>query len=135
MAYASPTLSYPKPRSTMQKIIPIARTDSTTAKCVLPKDSVITAVTCYQAVAAGTNAATWTVGWTGATTAVLNAFSAGTTSVGLAHPGVTVGAGVFTKLDSDKQVFATFGGTSLSGGTGFVVIEYFIAGPGEGVDD
>jgi hypothetical protein len=119
----------------MQKIIAIARTDSTTAKCALPKDAVISSITCYQAVAAGTNAATWTVGWTGATTAVLNAFSAGTTSVGLIHPGLAAGTAVFTKLDSDKQVFATFGGTSVSGGTGFVVIDYFIAGPGESVDD
>jgi hypothetical protein len=38
-------------------------------------------------------------------------------------------------LDSDKQVIATFGGTSVSGGTGYVIIDYFVPGPGEAVDD
>ena len=135
MAVANPSLSYPKPRDTLTKIIPIARTDSSTLKCVLPKDAVVMAVTCLQTVAAGTNAATWTLGWSGTTTALLNAFSAGTTSVGLTHPGAAVGASVLTKLDSDKQIIATFGGTSLSGGTGYIIIDYFVPGPGEAVDD
>lgn len=135
MAYVNPNLSYPKPRNVLTKIIPIARTDSSTAKCALPKGAVIMGVRCLQTSAAVTNPATWTVGWSGATTAVLNAFSAGTTSVGLALPGVTVGASVMTVLDSDKQVIATFGGTSASGGVGYVFIDYFQPGPGEAVDD
>lgn len=128
-------ISYPKPRSVMQKTFAIARTDSSTVKCVLPKDAIITDVDCYQNVNAGTNAATWTVGWTGDTDAVLNAFSAATTAVGLVKPGTAIGSGVFAKLDSDKAVFSTFGGTSVSGGTGYVTISYFVAGPGEGVTD
>jgi hypothetical protein len=128
-------ISYPKPRSVMQKTFAIARTDSSTVKCVLPKDAVITEVICYQNVNAGTNPATWTVGWTGATDAVLNAFSAATTAVGLVLAGTAIGSGVYAKLDSDKAVFSTFGGTSVSGGTGYVTIKYFVPGPGEGVDD
>lgn len=135
MAVASPNLSYPKPRTVQTKIIPIARTDSSTVKCVLPKDAVIINVHCYQNVAAGTNAATWTVGWTGDTDAVLNAFSAATIAVGLVNPGTAIGSGVYSKLTTDKAVFSTFGGTSVSGGTGYVTIDYFIAGSGEGVDD
>jgi len=128
-------ISYPKPRGVMQKTFAIARTDSSTVKCVLPKDAIIMDVDCYQNVNAGTNAATWTVGWTGDTDAVLKAFSAATTAVGLVKPGTAIGSGVFAKLDSDKAVFSTFGGTSVSGGTGYVTISYFVAGPGEGVTD
>lgn len=137
MAY-SPSqvnLSYPKAKGMLVKIIPIARTDSSTLKCVLPKGAVVATVTCLQTVAATTAAATWTVGWSGATTALLNAFSAGTTSAGLTHPGAAVGSGVMTVLDSDKNVLVSFGGTSTAGGTGFVLIEYFQAGSGEAVDD
>ena len=135
MGVSNPNLSYPKPRGCIHKVIPIARTDSSTVKCVIPKDAVIIGVHCYQNVNAGTNAATWTVGWTGDTDAVLNAFSAATTAVGLVNPGTAAGSGIYQKLDTDKAVFSTFGGTSVSGGTGFVVIEYFMAGSGEAVDD
>lgn len=128
-------ISYPKPRSLMQKTFEIARTDSSTEKCVLPKDAIITEVVCYQTVNAGTNPATWTVGWTGDTDAVLNAFSAPASSVGLTTPGAAAGSGLYAKLDTDKVVFATFGGTSVSGGTGYVTIKYFVPGPGEGVTD
>jgi len=135
MAYTNPNLSYPKPRNVLTKIVSIARTDSSTAKCVLPKGAVVMSIRCLQTSAAVTNPATWTLGWTGTTTALLNAFSAGTTSVGHALPGVAIGASVMTVLDSDKQVIATFGGTSASGGVGYVFIDYFQPGPGEGVDD
>ena len=128
-------LSYPRPRTLTTRVIRIARTDSSTAKCTIPRDAVIVGVHCYQDTAASTAAATWTVGWSGATTALLNAFSAGTSTVGLTNPGAAVGAGVFTKLDSDKQIIATFGGTSTAGGTGYVTIDYFVASAGEAVDD
>lgn len=128
-------ISYPKPRSVMQKTFAIARTDSSTEKCVLPKDAIITDVTCYQNVNSGTNAATWTVGWADDTDGVLNAFSAATTAVGLVKPGTAIGSGVFAKLTSDQKIIATFGGTSVSGGTGYVTISYIVPGPGEGVTD
>lgn len=128
-------LSYPKARTLYTKVLPIARTDSSTAKCALPKDAVIANVHCMQTSNAATAAATWTLGWAGATTAILNAFSAATTAVGLVNPGTATGTGVLTKLDTDKTVIATFGGSSTAGGTGYVVIEYFIASGNEGVDD
>lgn len=136
MAVSNPTLSYPKPRNTCIKIIPIARTDSSTAKCVLPKGAVISTVTCYQNVNASTAAATWTVGWAADTDGILNAFSAATTAVGQVHPGTAIGSGVFARLTSDVTVISTFGvGSSTAGGTGYVIIEYFVPGPGEAVDD
>ena len=136
MAYSNPSLSYPKARNALFKVIPIARTDSSTVKCILPKDAVICDVKVYPTVVASTAAATWTVGWTGDTDAVLNAYSVATTSsVGLFAPGAALGSGFLQRLDSDKAVFATFGGSSTAGATGFVIIEYFMPGPGEAVDD
>ena len=62
MSYTNPTLSYPKRRSTMQLVIPVARTDSATQKAWLPKDAVVTGVHVLQNVNAATAVATFTVG-------------------------------------------------------------------------
>jgi hypothetical protein len=136
MTIGSISLSYPKPRELLSKIFPVARTDSSTAKCVLPKNAIIAGVYVIQTVAASTAAATFSVGWSGSTTAVLNGFSMGTTSVGYAASGTATGSGVATKLDSDKQIICTYTvGSSTAGGTGYVKIEYFVPGPGEAIDD
>lgn len=136
MAYSNPSLSYPKPRETQVKLIPISRSDSSTAKCILPKDAVVAGIYVIQNVAASTAAATFNLGWSGATTALLNGFSMATTSVGYAPGGTATGSAVGTKLDSDKQVICSYSvGSSTAGGTGYVKIEYFVPGPGEGVDD
>jgi hypothetical protein len=129
-------LSYPKGRDLITKVIPIARTDSSTLKCVIPKDAVVVGLHVYQATAAVTGASTFNLGWSGATTALLNAFSMATTSVGLVNPGTNTGTGVFTKLTQDQQIISTYAvGTSTAGGTGWVSIEYFIASGNEMVDD
>lgn len=129
-------LSYPKGRDLITKIIPIARTDSSTPKCVLPKDAVVVGLHVYQATAAVTGAATFNLGWSGATTGLINAYSMATTSTGLANPGAQTGTSVFTKLTADQVVLSTYSvGTSTSGGTGYVVIEYFVASSNEQVDD
>lgn len=136
MAVSNPSLSYPKPRDALVKIFPIARTDSSTVKCVLPKDAVISGVYVHQTVNAATAAASINVGWSGATTGILNAFSMATTAVGYTTSGTATGSQVGVKLDSDKQVIATYTvGSSTAGGTGYVKIEYFVPGPGEGYDD
>lgn len=138
MAVSNPTLSFPKPRDILTKIIPIARTDSSTQKCVLPKGAVIANVRVLQTAAAVTGAGAVNVGWSGATTALLNAFSLPTASVGMALAGTAVGTQVVaaTPLDSDKAVISTYTvGSSTAGGTGYVFIEYFMPGPGEGIDD
>lgn len=129
-------LSYPKVRDCLTKVIPINRTDSSTLKCVLPKNACIVSVHVYQATAAVTGAATFTVGWPGNTNAIVNAFSMPVSSVGLVNVGATIGNGLFTPLTQDQQIIATYSaGTSTAGGTGFVVLDYFIPGPQEGVDD
>lgn len=129
-------LSYPKGRDLITKIVPIARTDSSTVKCVIPKDAVIVGVHINQTVDATTGAGSFVLGWSGSTSAILSAFAMATTKVGLVNPGTSAGASLFTKLDSDKQVLSTYTvGTSTAGGTGYVAIEYFIASGGEQVDD
>lgn len=129
-------MSYPKPREVFSKIVPILRTDSSTAKCVLPKDAVVVSVVVNQTSNAVTGAGSFSLGWSGNTTALVNAFSMATTKVGQVHPGTAVGASVGTKLDSDKQVISTYtAGTSTAGGEGYVVIEYFMPGAGESIFD
>lgn len=136
MAYANPTLSYPKPRATLQKIIPFARTDNATPRAWLPRDAVVTGVHIYQATAAVTGAATVSVGLGASNTALVNAFSLPTSSVGLQNAGAQIGTSYLTKLANDVPVTTTYAvGTSTAGGTGWVIIDYFVAGPGEANDD
>jgi hypothetical protein len=129
--------SYPKPRQALTKIVSIARTDSSTEKCVLPKGAVITNVRVLQVDNAATAAGSFVLGWSGATSAILSAFSMATTKVGLVLAGTAIGtvAGAGTALDSDKTVLATYTvGSSTAGGTGYVMIDYFLPGPGEAID-
>lgn len=139
MAYleAAVNQSYPKARDVKQKIIPFARTDNGTVKAALPRDAVVTGLHVYQATAAVTAAGAVSVGLSGVSaTALINAFSLPTTSVGLANPGAQTGASYLTKLDADRSVTVTYTvGSSTAGGTGWVIIDYFVAGPGEAVDD
>ncbi len=128
--------SYPKSRTMVRKVFAVARTDSSTAKCVLPKGAVVTNVFVYQNVNASTAAGSFSVGWSGATTALLSSFSMATTAVGLVLPGTAVGSGLMSKLTEDKIVLCTYTvGSSTAGGTGYVTIEYFVPGPGESVTD
>ena len=129
-------LSYPKGRDLITKIVPIARTDSSTVKCVIPKDSVIVDVHVVQTTDAVTAAGSFVLGWSGTTSAILSAFSMATTKVGLVNPGVSTGSGLFSKLTQDQAILSTYTvGSSSAGGTGYVIISYFVAGPGEQVDD
>ena len=136
MSYTNPTLSYPKRRSTLQLVIPVARTDSATHKAWLPKDAVITGVHVLQNVSASTGAGSFTVGLGSDADGILEAFSMATTKVGLVNAGVSSGVSVLTKLSTDAPVTVTYTvGSSTAGGTGFVVIDFFVAGAGEAVDD
>ena len=136
MSYTNPTLSYPKRRTTQQLIIPVARTDSATAKAWLPKAAVITGVHVLQNVNASTAAGSFTVGLGSDADGILEAFSMATTKVGLVNAGVSAGVSVLSKLTTDAPVTVTYTvGSSTAGGTGFVVIDFFVAGAGEAVDD
>lgn len=129
-------MSYPKPRDLLVKIVPLAITDSSTLKCVLPKDAVITGVDVHQQVAATTNASTFDLGFTGDTDGLLNDFSFATTSVGYTRAGAAAGSAVGTKLSSDKAILSTCTvGASDTTSAGYAVIYYFVAGPGESIYD
>lgn len=136
MAYANPNLSYPKRRSTMQLVIPVARTDSATQKAWIPKDAVITGVHVLQNVNASTATASFTVGLGSDADGILEAFTMATSKVGLVNAGASAGVEVLAKQTTDKPVTVSYTvGSSTAGGTGFVIIDFFIAGAGEAVDD
>jgi hypothetical protein len=136
MSYANPNLSYPKRRSTMQLIIPVARTDSATSKAWLPKDAVITGVHVLQNVNASTAVATFTVGLGSDADGILESFTMATSKVGLVNAGAQAGVSVLVKQTSDLPITVTYAvGSSTAGGTGSVIIDFFVAGPGEAVDD
>ncbi len=136
MSYTNPTLSYPKRRSTLQLVIPVARTDSATTKAWLPKDAVVTGVHVLQNVNAATAVATFTVGLGSDADGILEAFTMATSKVGLVNAGASAGVSVLSKLTVDAPVTVTYAvGSSTAGGTGFVIIDFFLAGPGEAVDD
>jgi hypothetical protein len=129
-------ISYPKVRDVYTKVIPILRTDNATVKCVLPKNAVVTNVMVNQTSNAVTGAGSFSLGWSGSANALINAFSMATTKVGLVAPGTAVGASVGTQLTEDKQIISTYTvGTSTAGGEGYVLIEYFVPGAGEGMYD
>jgi hypothetical protein len=129
-------LYYPKGRDAITKVMRINRTDSSTAKMTIPKDAVICGVHVYQDAVAVTGNGAYNLGWAGATTSILNAYSLTTAGTGLANPGAATGTGVFTKLTQDQLLIGTYTvGTSSAGGTGYVAIEYFMPGAQEGVDD
>lgn len=129
-------LSYPKPREFLVKVVPIARTDSATVKCVIPKDAVIMGAFVHQQAAAVTGAGAFNLGTAAAPTGVLNAFSMPTSSVGFVQGGAAVGSLVGTKLAADATIQATYTvGSSTAGGTGVVYIVYYFTGPGEDPTD
>jgi hypothetical protein len=136
MSYSNPTLSYPKRRSTLQLIVPVARTDSATTKAWLPKDAVVTGVHVLQNVNASTATASFTVGLGSDADGILEAFTMATSKVGLVNAGASAGVSVLSKLTVDAPVTVTYTvGSSTAGGTGFVIIDFFVAGSGEAVDD
>ena len=136
MSYTNPNLSYPKRRSTLQLIIAVGRTDSATQKAWLPKDAVVTGVHVLQNVAAATAVATFTVGLGSDVDGILETFTMATTKVGLVNAGTSAGVAVLAKQSVDAPITVTYAvGSSTAGGTGFVIIDFFVAGSGEAVDD
>lgn len=129
-------LYYPKGRDLICKVMKINRADASTPKMTIPKDAVIVGVHVYQDAVAVTGNGAYNLGWSGATTSILNAYSLTTAGTGLANPGAATGTGVFTKLTQDQLLIGSYTvGTSSAGGTGYVAIEYFMPGGQEGVDD
>ena len=132
------TMSYPKSKDVLSKIVAIARTDSATEKFWLPKDAaVVGAYVILSGACAGTTA-TISLGYSGTAAAFVNAFNVSTADAGY-HP-VTGKAGADliagTKLTADKAVISTYAaGDSgeTTGALGYIKIEYIVPGSGEGV--
>lgn len=121
-----------KTRSEQVVIFPIARADSSTEKCVLPKYAFITDVEVFQNVDATTDVGTVDVGTSADADGFLDAFSMATTAVGHVKPGTAAGDLLNTVLTADTPVLSTYtAGSSTAGGTGWVTMRYFMVGPGE----
>jgi hypothetical protein len=136
MPVSNPNLSYPKRRSEQTIVIPIARTDAGTTKAVLPKDAVISGVHVLQVVDATTDVGSFTVGLGSDADAILTAFSMATTKVGLVNAGTSAGSDVLVKQTEDRKITSTYTvGSSTAGGTGYVIIDFYVVGAGEAVDD
>ncbi len=138
MTVANPTLFYPKVRDGYRKYFRIARTDSATVKCVLPKGAIIVGVTVTQDAVAVTAAGAFNLGSAAVPTGLLNAFSMPTTSVGQVGAGTAAGATLIAgvALTTDTPIISTYTvGSTTAGGTGYVQVLYFMPGPSELLDD
>lgn len=121
-----------KSRSIQTFVIPILRTDSGTEKCRLPKGAVPIRVMINQTSDAATAAGSFVLGKSGDTNSLIEAFSMATTKVGLVHPGVSAGVDLGTVLTADTPILSTYTvGSSTAGGEGYVILEWYLPGPGE----
>lgn len=121
-----------KTRSIETFVIPILRTDSGTEKCTLPKGAVPIRVMINQTSNAATAAGSFILGKTGDTNSLIEAFTMATTKVGLVAPGVSAGVDLGTALTADTKVLSTYTvGSSTAGGEGYVILEWYMPGPGE----
>lgn len=127
-------MSYPKPRDNMiYKFVKILRADSSTEKCILPRDAVIVDLEVCQTSLASTGAGAFDLGVVGDGDALVDGFSmSNSASAGLVKAGASVGALFGVKLTADQKVISTYTvGSSTAGGEGWVKIGYFVPGPGE----
>lgn len=130
------TLSYPKPRSTQNKIFAIAREDSATEKCWIPKDAVVIGAYVILSGACAGTTATISVGYGGSVNELIAAFNCSTADAGYHPVAGKAGADVIacTKQTADRLIKATYAaGDSgeTTGALGFVKLEYFVPGGGE----
>jgi hypothetical protein len=131
-------MSYPKARDNIvYKFFEILRTDNATPKCVVPKDAIIVDLEVCQNVIASTAAATFDLGWAGATDTLIDGFTMSNSAmVGLQKVGAAADPGFGTKLTADRTILSTYvAGSSTAGGTGWVKIGYVVPGPGETLFD
>lgn len=135
------SLSYPKPRESIEKVIKVVRTDTVAFNgAVLPKDAVITGM--YVVGQAASNAATTatiSVGTSATSNELINAFDVKTAATGQGYVpagGAAVGSAMMEKLTADVPVYVKYaetGTASTAGGPWYVKIEYTVVGSGETV--
>lgn len=135
------SLSYPKPRDGLTKVVKIVRTDTTAfVGAWLPKDAVITGL--YVVGAAASDAATTAtidVGTTSTANEILASYDVKTAGTGEGYNAAgaaAVGSALMVKQTTDKPVYAKYtetGTASTTGGPWYVKIEYSVVGPGEDI--
>lgn len=133
------SLSYPKVRESLEKVVKILRTDTTAfVGAWLPKDAVITGMYVVGQVAsnAGTTA-TISLGTTATSNELLASYDVRTAATGEGYNpagAAAVGTAFMEKLTADTPVYAVYaetGTASSAGGPWFVKIEYSVVGGGE----
>ena len=134
------SLSYPKPRESLEKFIKVVSTDTTAFQgAVLPKDSLITGIYVIgQAVNTAVTSATLGIGSTSAANEFMTGYDIKTAATGEGYSpagAAAVGSAMATKLTVDTPVYAkiTSAGGSDGGGPWYVKIEYVMTGPGEDI--
>jgi hypothetical protein len=135
------SLSYPKPRDSMEKVIKVVRTDTTAfIGTWLPKDSIITGM--YVIGAAASDAATNAYVYAGTTSSaneLLNQFDVKTAATGEGYSPVgaaAVGSTFMVKQTADVPVYAKYsesGTASTTGGPWYIKIEFTVVGSGEDI--
>ena len=133
------SLSYPKTRESLEKVVKVVRTDTTAfVGAWLPKDAVITGM--YVIGQAASNAATSasiSVGTTATANELLDAYDVKTAATGEGYNpagAAAVGTAFMEKLTADYPVYAKYvedGTASSAGGPWYVKIEYSVVGSGE----
>lgn len=135
------SLSYPKIRDGLTKVIKIVRTDTTAFVAAwLPKDAVLTGMYVVGQVASdAATSASISVGSTSTANEYLATYDVKTAATGEGYNpagAAAVGSAFMEKLTADTPVYAKYtesGTASTTGGPWYVKIEYSVVGPGETV--
>jgi len=133
------TMSYPKARDPLTKIVAIAREDSATEKFWLPKDAVVVGAYVILSGACAGTTATISLGYGGSVNELVAAFNVSTADAGYHSVAAKAGADLIagTKQTTDRLIKATYAaGDSgeTTGALGFVKIEYIVLGGGEAIN-
>lgn len=135
------SLSYPKIRDGLVKVIKIVRTDTTAFLAAwLPKDAVLTGMYVVgQAASDAATSASISVGNTTTANEYLATFDVKTAATGEGYNpagAAAVGSAFMEKLTADTPVYAKYaeaGTASTTGGPWYVKLEYTVVGAGETV--
>lgn len=135
------SLSYPKVRESLEKVIRIVRTDTTAfVGAWLPKDAVITGMYVVgQAASNAVTTATIDVGTTVSANELLASYDVKTAATGAGYNpagAAAVGSAFMEKLTGDTPLYAKYtesGGASTAGGPWYVKVEYVVVGSGENI--
>lgn len=134
------SLSYPKPRESLEKFFKVLYTDTTAFNCgVLPKDAVITGLYVIgHAVSGAVTSAVIGLGTSTNANEILASYDVKTAATGEGYNpagAAAVGTAMAAKLTADTPLYAKYTGVggSDSGGPWFIKVEYTVPGAGEDI--